>query len=127
MVIQILLKSIIVIISLYFTLSRLRKFIRRDKSQTLLKLAATVLIWGTILILTIFPGFSREISQLLGFGENLNTLIFIGFVVLFIALYKVLRALENLESLISDIVTKDAVRNAVVTDGKVSNQEKPNH
>ncbi len=114
----ILLKFAIIIICLYFMISRLVRYFRYEKSQTLFKLLATLTVWGTILILTIFPEISREISEKLGMGQNLNTLIFLGFVVTFIIIFRLLRTIETLESNLTEIVRKDALRNIITTQGE---------
>ena len=98
--------------------SRLVRYLRHEKSQTLFKLLAAFAVWGTILILTIFPQISRIISEKLGMGENLNTLIFLGFVITFIIIFRLLRTIETLESNITEIVRKDALRNIITTDGE---------
>jgi hypothetical protein len=85
------------------------KYVRKERSQTLFKLVASVLIWGTIAVLSLFPQWARTLSQWAGFGENLNTLIFIGFIVVFAILFKLLSIIERLERSISEIVRKEAL------------------
>ncbi len=100
---------ILITISISFLFSGLWKFIRREQNQTLLKVVYTTLIWGSILFLSIFPDYLRVLSARFGLGENLNTMIFIGFVLVFIAIFKLLNSIERLEQTISELVRKDAL------------------
>ncbi len=100
---------VLVIVSALFLVNGAVKFFKREERQTFFKLFAYLAIWGSILTFGLFPHASRSISQRLGFGENLNTLIFLGFVVVFIALFKLVNAVERLERNISEIVRKEAL------------------
>lgn len=100
---------ILLIISLIFLFSSITKFFRREKSQTIFKLISAILIWGAVLVFSIFPELTHSISKKLGLGENLNTLIFIGFVILFMIVFKIINILERIERNISEIVRKEAL------------------
>ena len=100
---------ILIIISISFLFSGLWKFIRREQNQTFFKVVYTTLIWGSVLFLSIFPDHLRVLSIKFGLGENLNTIIFIGFVLVFMAIFKLLNSVEKLEQTISELVRKDAL------------------
>jgi hypothetical protein len=85
------------------------KYVRKQRTQTLFKLVASVLIWGSIAVFSLFPRWARTLSQWAGFGENLNTLIFIGFIVVFAILFKLLSIIERVEQDVSEIVRKEAL------------------
>ena len=97
------------IIASFFLVGGFLRFIRRERSQTLFKLVVTSSIWGGILAISLFPNLSYTVSRSLGLGENLNTLIFIGFVLVFIIFFKLLSTIERLEQNISEIVRKEAL------------------
>ena len=97
------------VIASFFILMGILRFIRRERSQTLFKLFLTLFVWGGIFTISIFPNVSHTLSTLLGLGENLNTLIFIGFVVVFIIIFRLLNVIEKLEMNISEIVRKEAL------------------
>lgn len=99
----------LVAVSLLFLISGAVRFFKGEERQTLFKLFAYLVIWGSILTFGLFPQASRSISLFLGFGENLNTLIFLGFVIVFIALFKLVNAVERLERNISEIVRREAL------------------
>lgn len=92
-----------------FLLNAWLKFIRRERSQTIFKLSANSLIWLGIIIFSLFPQATHSISQKLGFGESLNTLIFIGFVIIFMILFKVITMIERIEKNISEMVRNESL------------------
>ncbi len=104
-------------IALFFLAKGILSFLRRETGQTFFKLFLTLIIWGSVLIFATFPSASHQLSALLGLGENLNTLIFIGFVTIFIILFKLLAIIERLERNISDIVRNEALE--TITDRKL--------
>lgn len=102
-------RIVLVSVAVLFLVDGLAKFFKREERQTLFKLLSYLTVWGSMLIMGLFPGASHRISQLLGFGENLNTLIFLGFAIVFFAIFKLLNAVERLERNISEIVRREAL------------------
>lgn len=100
---------ILALVAIFFLASGILKFIKRAKSQTFFKLLMTIIIWGSIFFFSLFPKTAQGLSSTLGLGENLNTLIFIGFVIIFIIVFKLLSIIERLERNISEIVRKEAL------------------
>lgn len=99
----------IAIISLLFIFNKIRNFLKKEKSQTLLKLIFTLFIWGSIFVFSIFPNSTHILSEKLGLGENLNTLIFIGFLITYMVIFKIINIIERIERNISEIVRKEAL------------------
>ncbi len=96
------------------------KYVRKERRQTVLKLVASVLIWGTIAIFALFPGWARAASSRAGFGDSLDGLIFIAFIVVFAILFRLLAIIERLERNLSEIVRAralDEVRERPRSDG----------
>jgi len=100
---------ILICVSLWFIGSRFVAFIRHEHNQTAYKFITTFIIWGGILFTSLFPEEVRKFSRQMGFGENLNTLIFFGFVVVFILFFRQLRSIEALERNITDLVRQNAL------------------
>jgi len=100
---------ILALVAFLFIWNGIAKFIRHERSQTIFKLGVSTLIWGSVLAFALFPRVSFTVSKAIGLGENLNTLIFIGFVVVFIILFKLLSVIERLERNLSEMVRKEAL------------------
>lgn len=97
------------LVALFFLASGSVKFIKQVKSQTLFKFFMTIVIWGGVFFFAIFPKTAQKLSSAFGLGDNLNTLIFLGFVVIFIIIFKLISLVEKLERNISEIVRKEAL------------------
>lgn len=102
---------ILAAIALSFVVSAIARFLKHESGQTIFKFLITLAIWGSILVFSVIPSASHSLSRTLGLGDNLNTLIFIGFVALFVIVFKLLSVIERLERNISEIVRKNALEN----------------
>ncbi len=76
--------------------------------KTPIRKLANVTIWLLVAYLSLFPKTSHQISYFWGFGDNLNTLIFLGFVIVFILIQRQSRIQEKLESKIIKIAQNQA-------------------
>jgi hypothetical protein len=104
-----LLQIIISLLALLMLLQGFSKYIKHEQGQTLFKFIVSIIMWGGILIFALLPAFSHTVTRLLGFGENLNTLIFLGFIVIFLVLTKIIHIIERIEKNISEIVRKETL------------------
>lgn len=102
---------ILIGLALFMMIDRFIRFYRKELGQTFFKLFSTLFIWSVILIISLFPDFAYFISEKLGMGKSLNTLIFFGFVVVFMILFKILSILEKIEKEISKIIRELAIKN----------------
>jgi len=104
-------RYLIAVFILLVLLMRIIKFSRRETSQTAFKLLTTIFIWGSIFAILINPSIAYFISRILGIGENLNTLIFIAFIFVFLLIFKILGIIEKIEKNITEIIRKEALKN----------------
>jgi hypothetical protein len=98
------------IMAFTFLFISVRRFVYREAKQTALKLLLNIFVWSGALLFSLNPSSARLISEALRLGENLNTLIFIGFVIVFGILFKILSIIERIERDITSIVKQDALR-----------------
>lgn len=101
---------VLALISLFFLGNRIIRFFRKERTQTGFKLMMTLIVWGGVLFTSLFPVTVHTISRNLGLGDNLNTLIFFGFVVVFVVLFKIMGSIEQLERNTTEIVRKEALK-----------------
>lgn len=94
------------VIALYILYTTGTAFLIKRKPKFLL---AFIFALG-MLILSLFPNLAHTITIKLGIGDNLNTLIFSGFVILFMFIVKLLKTTEQLKNQLSKFIEADAVR-----------------
>ncbi len=100
---------IMAIISVGFFANGCMKFVKRERSQSFFKFFTNSIIWLGIAAFSLFPSQVHLLSERLGFGESLNTFIFIGFIIVFAILFKIINIIERTERNISEIVRKEAL------------------
>lgn len=115
---------ILIILAAFIILERFSKFLKREAGQSLFKLISSLSIWSFILLISIYPNFAYFIARKLGMGENLNTLIFLGFVITFMLIFKILSIVEKIEQQITEVVRKTAIKNEKFKKNKRKNQDK---
>lgn len=103
-------RILVTLFSLSFFITGLLKFMKGHRSQTFFKFFVNCIIWISIAYLSLFPDSVHIISKRLGFGESLNTFIFIGFIIVFTILFKLINVIERMEHNISEIVRKEALK-----------------
>lgn len=107
---------IVAVVAFGFFANGFFKFVRGERSQSFFKFMANSIVWLSVMLFSLFPSMTHTLSENLGFGESLNTFIFIGFLIVFIILFKVINILERIERNISEIVRKEAL--SKITDQK---------
>lgn len=100
----------LIFLSSYMIGKGITRFIKKETSQSFFKTTSTIIIWGVILTISLFPDFAYFVSRKLGMGSNLNTLIFFGFVVVFMILFRILSIIEVLERQITTLTREIALR-----------------
>lgn len=101
---------LIALVSLAMIITRLAKLLKGEASQTFMKFLMTFFVWAGVLLFALFPDMAGQISKKMGMGENLNTLIFLVFVVIFLILFKIINIIEKIERHISEIVREEALK-----------------
>lgn len=92
-------------------IGRTLRFVRRERAQSVFKYLTVIFVWGMIGAIALFPGIAHWIRAQFGFGQNFNTMIFIAFVVLFVLFFRILGIIERIESQMTEIIRKEALKN----------------
>lgn len=101
---------LVILVAIAFFINTTAKFLKGEHGQTIFKFILSIFVWGSVAIFALFPQAGLLLSTSFGLGNNLNTLIFIGFVVVFAILFKFMNALERTERTLSEIVRKEALK-----------------
>ena len=109
---------IVLIISSIMLFQAIREFLKRESGQTLLKFAVRLTVWGGMGLVAIYPNFTRVVARIMGFEENMNAVVIIGFVLIFLIIFKLLSAIEKIEQNISELTRKEALSHLEIPEKK---------
>jgi hypothetical protein len=87
-----------------------KDYIRGKSGQTIYKLALRLVVWGGMLTIGIYPNVTVLAAKTLGIIENINAVVLVGFLLVFLMIFKLLSAIERLEQDISAITRKEALK-----------------
>lgn len=99
----------VALISLVMMYFGFEKFIRREAGQSVLKLAVRIIVWGGMAAVAIFPDLSDIIAGFIGIEGNINAVVLIGFLLIFLIIFKILSVVERIEQEISTLTRSDAL------------------
>ena len=69
--------------------------------------------WGLkSLSIAIYPDFTLVIARIMGVVDNFNAVVLMGFLMVFLMLFKLLSAIEKIEQNVSEITRKEALHTA---------------
>jgi hypothetical protein len=86
------------------------KYIKKESGQTLYKLSIRILVWGGMAIVATFPKVTNSIAKIIGIEGNINAVILIGFLLVFLMMFKLLSAIERLENQVTTLTRKDSLK-----------------
>jgi len=90
----------------------IKEFINRESGQTILKLSVRLAVWGGMGLIAIYPDFTLVIAKIMGVVDNFNAVVLMGFLMVFLMLFKLLSAIEKIEQNVSEITRKEALHAA---------------
>jgi hypothetical protein len=99
----------ITLISLLMMYFGLEKYLRRQPSQSLLKLLVRFLIWGGMATVALYPRASNLLAQYIGIEDNINAVVLTGFLLIFLIIFKILSVVERIEQNITTLTRKKAM------------------
>ena len=86
------------------------RYIKGKTGQTFLKLFVRIIVWGSMVLIAVFPKFTILLAHIIGIEGNINAVILVGFLLIFLMIFKLLSAIERLERLITEITRNDAIK-----------------
>jgi len=99
-------------------------FVKGKNHPTALKLLVRIVVWGGMAVVALFPVITFWAAKVIGIEGNLNAVILTGFILVFLMIFKLLSAIERLESQISNLVRKDTLKNLKTRNLKLETQRK---
>jgi hypothetical protein len=90
----------------------IKEFVKREAGQTLLKLMVRLAVWGGMALIAIYPDFTLIIARVMGVVDNFNAVVLMGFLMVFLIIFKLLSAIEKIEQNVSEITRKEALNEA---------------
>ncbi len=103
---------VVVAISSVMLYLGIKEFINRETGQTFLKLLVRLIVWGGMGLIAIYPNFAMIIARIMGVVDNFNAVVLMGFLLVFLMLFKLLSAIEKIEQNISELTRKEALNEA---------------
>ncbi len=103
---------VVVAISSVMLYLGIKEFVNREAGQTLLKLAVRLTVWGGMGLIAIYPDFTLIIARIMGVVDNFNAVVLMGFLLVFLLIFKLLSAIEKVEQNISELTRKEALNEA---------------
>lgn len=101
----------VALISLTMIFLGLEKFLKGGLTQSPLKLAVRLIVWGGMLAIALFPQITNYLAIFIGLEGNINAVILIGFLLVFLLIFKILAVVERIEQDISILTRVKALKN----------------
>lgn len=89
----------------------IERFLYGGRGQTPLKLLIRLAVWGGMLLISLFPKVTYTIAGIIGIEGNINAVILIGFLLIFLIIFKILAVIERIEQQITSLTRKEALKN----------------
>ncbi|MEO6077670.1 MAG: DUF2304 domain-containing protein [Candidatus Andersenbacteria bacterium] len=70
------------------------------------------MVWGGMAAVALFPDFTNVLAKFIGLEGNINAVILIGFLLVFLIIFKILSVVERIEQDITKIIRKKAIGEA---------------
>jgi hypothetical protein len=90
----------------------IKEFVSRETGQTLLKLFVRLAVWGGMALIAVYPDFTLIIANVMGVVDNFNAVVMMGFLMVFLLIFKLLSAIEKIEQNVSELTRKEALGEA---------------
>ena len=100
----------VAIIAVIMIFQGLKRYLKGEEGQTFLKLFLRVIVWGGMALVAVHPKITYSLAKTIGITDNVNAVVLIGFILMFLIIFKLLSAIERLEQKFSEIVRKDALK-----------------
>lgn len=95
-----------------------KKYLKHEGGQAFAKFAVRVIVWGGMAAIAVYPNLSNQVAHYIGIEGNINAVILVGFILVFLIIFKLLSAIESLEQQITSLTRKETLTDAAGRDGR---------
>jgi hypothetical protein len=85
------------------------QYFRQEGGQTFFKFSVRLLVWGGMAAIALFPTLSNDLAEFIGIEGNINAVIMVGFILVFLMIFKLLSAIERIERQVTSLTRKDSL------------------
>lgn len=85
------------------------RLIKNFPNQSFLKIAVRILVWCGMIVIAFFPTVTDVLANFVGLEGNINAVILVGFLLIFLIVFKILSIIERIERDISILTRKDSL------------------
>lgn len=103
---------VVVAISSVMIVQGIKEFAKREAGQTFLKLSVRLIVWGGMAAIAIYPNLTYVLSKFVGIDDNITAVVVIGFIFVFLIIFKLLSAIEKLEQNVSELTRRESLQEA---------------
>lgn len=100
---------VVIAIAIFMVADGIDHYIRGSYGQSFLKLAVRILIWGSMGTIALFPRLTYAIAHFLGVEGNVNAVMFIAFLFVFLLIFKLMSVIERVEQQVTTLTRQHAL------------------
>jgi len=97
-------------ISLYFIFDRIKKRLSKEPRQSFLKVIATIILWSSVICITLFPGLLDVLTQIIKIDKDDNSIIGVILIFSLVLFFKILSIIERIEKNITELVRRESLK-----------------
>ncbi len=99
----------VIVVSSLMIYQGLDRYFKKQKNQSFLKLLIRLIVWGGMITIVVYPKASTSLAKFIGIEGNINAIILVGFILIFLIIFKLMNAIEHLEQQMTEITRKDSL------------------
>lgn len=102
-------QAVIVGIALFMIWQGGTQYLHQEGGQTFFKFSVRLVVWGGMATIALFPTLSNDLAAFIGIEGNVNAVIMVGFILVFLMIFKLLSAIERVEDQITFLTRKETL------------------
>jgi len=101
---------VVLIVTSVMLAQGITRILTNYSSQSVLKVLVRLIVWLGMLIIAFYPSVTDSIARFIGIEGNINAVILIGFLLIFLIVFRLLSIIERIERDISVLTRKEALK-----------------